>query len=93
MDTRVFSNRLEKGATLSSAEAGKIRRLRRLFSPHSGRTVIVPVDDSLIFGPAEGLEQVVSKVQKIIMDPPNAILAFPGLALKCCRNHESHCKY
>ena len=65
--------------TLSSAQAGKVRRLRRLFSPLSHRTVIVPVDDSLIFGPAGGLEQLESKIEKILADPPDAVLAFPGL--------------
>lgn len=79
MDTPVFNTRHERGNALSSAEAGKIRRLRSLFSPRSGRTLIVPVDDTLIFGPVGGLEQVVSKVRKILVDPPDAILAFPAL--------------
>jgi len=63
----------------SSAEAGKIRRLSRLLSANSHRTVIVPVDDSLIFGPTAGLEHLASKIQAILSDPPNAVLTFPGL--------------
>lgn len=83
MDSRLSNNPAEQSDALSSAQAGKIRRLKRLFSPLSGRTVIVPVDDSLIFGPAAGLEQVDSKIQKILLDPPDAILAFPGLFRSC----------
>ncbi len=64
---------------LSYAQAGKIRRMTRLFSRASGRTLIVPIDDSLIFGPSIGLEQVESKIQKILLDPPDALLSFPGV--------------
>jgi len=74
---------VEKSIAQSFAGAGKIRRMKRLFSPVSGRSLIVPVDDSLIFGPAAGLEQVQFKVKQILMDPPDAVLAFPGLF----RNH------
>lgn len=63
----------------SSAQAGKARRLARIFGPNNKGSVIVPVDDSLIFGPANGLEDIDAKVQKILIDPPDAILAFPGL--------------
>ncbi len=79
MDRHFPNNPIEHSDAMSSAQAGKIRRLKRIFSPLSGRTVIVPVDDSLIFGPTKGLEEVDAKIQKILVDPPEAILAFPGL--------------
>src|ERR1017187_7451719 len=63
----------------ASAGVGKSRRLRRLFSPVSGRTLVVPVDDSLIFGPAAGLEQAADKIRKILLETPDAILAFAGV--------------
>jgi DhnA family fructose-bisphosphate aldolase class Ia len=63
---------------LCSASTGKKRRLRRLFSSASGRVVIVPVDDSLIFGPSGGLEQLPIKLAKILEDPPDGVLAFFG---------------
>lgn len=69
----------EQLGILSTAEVGKRRRLERLLSPKSGKTVIVPVDDSLIFGPTEGLEQINSKLPRILEDPPDALLAFLGL--------------
>lgn len=62
-----------------SPEVGKSRRLRRLFPGTSGRTLIVPVDDTLIFGPTAGLEIVHSTLEKIVADPPDGILAFPGV--------------
>jgi fructose-bisphosphate aldolase/2-amino-3,7-dideoxy-D-threo-hept-6-ulosonate synthase len=74
-----FKDPVGKLDALSATQAGKVRRLRRLLSPVSNRTVIVPVDDSLIFGPAGGLEQMDSKIERILADPPEAILAFPGL--------------
>jgi DhnA family fructose-bisphosphate aldolase class Ia len=74
-----FDDPIGKLDALSSAQAGKVRRLRHLFSPVSRRTVIVPVDDSLIFGPAGGLERIETKIEKILADPPDAVLAFPGL--------------
>lgn len=61
------------------AGVGKSRRLRRLFSLIDGRTLVVPVDDSLIFGPAAGLEQAASKIRSILTEAPDAILAFPGV--------------
>ncbi|MGH9908669.1 MAG: 2-amino-3,7-dideoxy-D-threo-hept-6-ulosonate synthase [Pyrinomonadaceae bacterium] len=64
---------------LGFAQAGKIRRMSRLFSRVADRILIVPIDDSLIFGPTAGLEQVESKLQKILLNPPDALLAFPGV--------------
>jgi DhnA family fructose-bisphosphate aldolase class Ia len=64
---------------LGFAQAGKIRRMNRLFFRDASRILIVPIDDSLIFGPRAGLEQVESKIQKILVSPPDALLAFPGV--------------
>jgi DhnA family fructose-bisphosphate aldolase class Ia len=73
------SSASEKSSILSTTESGKRRRLARIFPPEFGRTVIIPVDDSLIFGPTAGLEEINSKLSKIIVDPPDAILGFPGV--------------
>jgi DhnA family fructose-bisphosphate aldolase class Ia len=43
------------------------------------RILIVPIDDCLIFGPRAGLENVQCKLQKILLDPPDALLAFAGV--------------
>lgn len=61
------------------SEVGKARRLARILSPSRQGTVIVPIDDALIFGPSMGLEEVESKLEKILADPPDAVLAFPGV--------------
>ena len=53
---------------------GKKRRLARLFQDK--KTVIVPVDDSLIFGPKEGLFEIDTTIEKIVKSKPNALLGF-----------------
>ena len=63
----------------SNAAVGKAKRLRRLISPDSGKCVIVPLDDSLLSGPALGLERLEPKIRDIVSQHPDAILGFPGL--------------
>lgn len=53
---------------------GKQRRLNRLFT--NDKTLVVPVDDSLIFGPKEGLFDLDRTLQEILSTHPNAILGF-----------------
>jgi DhnA family fructose-bisphosphate aldolase class Ia len=57
---------------------GKARRFRRIFSSKSGRTIIVPVDDGLIFGPFNGLQNMQHISHEIGQSPANAVLSFPG---------------
>lgn len=66
-------------SSLSGSQTGKARRLARLIHSGTGRTVIIPVDDGLIAGPKAGLERVESKLELMLTEPPNAILAFPAL--------------
>ena len=64
---------------------GKKRRLARLMS--NGKTVIVPIDDSLIFGPKNGLLEIESTIDKIVKSEPNALLGFQrGLELVSDKN-------
>lgn len=58
---------------------GKSRRIRKLFSQPQGKTIIVPLDDSLLAGPENGLEDLSEKVKKIVSGEPNGIIAFQGL--------------
>lgn len=60
------------------SDVGRTRRLARLFDPSSQRTVIVPVDDSLIAGPIGGLQNLKSQLLCIERACPNGILGFPG---------------
>ncbi len=57
---------------------GKKLRLSRFFSRESGKTVIVPIDDSLINGPFQGLNDLEKKILQIVKEPPNAIMGFIG---------------
>jgi len=56
---------------------GKQRRLSRIFGKDE-KTVIVPVDDSLIFGPFAGLHDINQKISNILEGNPDAILAHRG---------------
>jgi len=58
---------------------GKSKRLKRIFSHDSGKIVVVPLDDSLLAGPSNGLNDLKSKTEKIISAAPNAIIGFQGL--------------
>ena len=62
----------------SAGRLGKARRLRRLFSASSRRTIIVPLDDGLIFGPFNGLENLKHITGQLKGSAANAVLAFPG---------------
>lgn len=58
---------------------GKTRRLARLFNAETGRTVISPLDDSLLAGPEGGLRNLENKIDQIVTGGADAILAFQGL--------------
>lgn len=58
---------------------GKERRLNHLFAGKD-KCIIVPIDDSLISGPKDGLFDLQSKIEQIEKAAPNAILAFSGSA-------------
>lgn len=58
---------------------GKDRRLYHLFRGKD-KCIIVPIDDSLISGPKEGLFDLKEKIHQIETATPNAILTFPGSA-------------
>lgn len=56
---------------------GKFIRLSRIFN--NGRTVIVPIDDSLISGPENGLFRIDRTIQHIIKGKPDGIICYKGL--------------
>ena len=56
---------------------GKKIRLSRLFT--NSRSLIVPVDDSLINGPEDGLYDIEKTIKIIIGESPNGILCFKGI--------------
>ena len=58
---------------------GRTKRLKRIFSHESGKIVIVPLDDSLLAGATNGLENLSLKVEKLIESKPNAVIGFQGL--------------
>ena len=64
---------------LTTPEVGKRARLRRIFSHESARIVIVPLDDSLIAGPINGLKDLRQKLSDIVTGEPNAVIGYVGL--------------
>lgn len=61
------------------ASLGKQYRIDRIIDPESGKTVIVPIDDSLIYGPFGGLANIPKKLKQIVKGKPNAVLSFFGI--------------
>lgn len=59
---------------MTYSNIGKKRRLDRLFT--EGKTLVVPVDDSLIFGPKQGLLDLEDTIRQIVSSSPNALLGF-----------------
>ena len=59
---------------MTFSSLGKQRRLNKLFT--NGKTLVVPVDDSLIFGPKEGLFDLDRTLYEILSAQPNAILGY-----------------
>lgn len=64
--------------SLPALGVGKARRMQRLLSHQSGRTIVVPFDDGLIFGPFNGLENLPKVTDAIGRSRANAVLAYPG---------------
>src|SRR5689334_7212594 len=65
------------------AENGKTRRLAHIFGRRTNRTVRVPLDDSLLWGPEGGLRNSQQKVAQIIAGGANATMGFRGLFELC----------
>lgn len=63
--------------TMNIANLGKEKRMSKLFT--NNKTLIVPVDDSLIFGPFGGLQKLESTVSCIAERKPTAILGYKGI--------------
>lgn len=61
---------------MTSAELGKQRRMGRL--SHDGKLLVVPIDDSLIFGPFDGLFHIEDTIRAIESSGPSAILGYKG---------------
>ena len=64
--------------SLNSASIGLSRRMNRIFDAELGRARVVPVDDSLIFGPFDGLRDLDRTLVEVGDAGPSAVLAFPG---------------
>src|SRR3989338_2285270 len=62
----------------TTTQFGKSRRLAKLFTTNK-HAVFVPVDDSLLSGPINGLENPGDKVKLIAQASPDAIMGFVGM--------------
>lgn len=61
---------------MTYSNIGKQKRLDKLFT--NGKTVIVPIDDSLISGPQDGLYNIGKTIDLISSGTPNAIMGYRG---------------
>lgn len=60
----------------SSSKIGKNRHLNRIFN--YGKCVIVPLDDSFISGPEQGLSDLETKISELYYATPSAVLGYVG---------------
>ena len=58
---------------------GKTIRLRRIFEQKSGRTVIVPMDHGISMGPAKGIADIRTTINKVAEGGATAIVIHKGL--------------
>lgn len=58
---------------------GKAVRLQRIINPLTHRTLIVPLDNSLLSGPDGGLMHMDEKVRQIVAGGADAVMGFYGL--------------
>jgi DhnA family fructose-bisphosphate aldolase class Ia len=61
------------------SEIGKRIRLERIIDRRTHRTVIVPMDHGLSMGPIQGLENMVSIVDKVAEGGANAVVLHKGI--------------
>lgn len=61
------------------SEIGKRIRLERIIDRRTKRTVIVPMDHGLSMGPIEGLEDMVSTINKVAEGGANAVVVHKGI--------------
>ncbi|MEU2433124.1 hypothetical protein ABZ611_27145 [Streptomyces sp. NPDC007861] len=54
-------------------------RLRRLFSPATGRSLVIPLDHAITIGPAGGLEHPRAIVEAAALGNANAVMLRPGM--------------
>ncbi|MGA5564319.1 class I fructose-bisphosphate aldolase [Streptomyces platensis] len=54
-------------------------RLRRLFSPDTGRSLIIPLDHAITMGPRKGLEQPRSIIEAAALGKADAVMLRPGM--------------
>lgn len=70
---------------MTFSDIGKQCRMGRIFC--NNKTVIVPVDDSLISGPKEGLFDLSNTLKSIASESPNAIMGFKGTMESITKNN------
>lgn len=61
------------------SQAGKTRKLGRIFEPKTDRAVIVAMDHGLFMGPLKGLADALQVVENVLKGGPNALVISPGL--------------
>ncbi len=70
-----------------SSDMGKNRRLQRIFSPLSQKTIIVPLDHGVTQGPIQGLTKIPDLLTDITKGGANAIIGHIGIPLHYSLEH------
>lgn len=59
--------------------SGRERRLQRLFSPCSGRSVMLPIDQSVSLGPIRGINDITTALPALLASNPDVVIAHRGV--------------
>ncbi|WP_221335344.1 MULTISPECIES: class I fructose-bisphosphate aldolase [Streptomyces] len=74
-----MNDRGRTGSRESSSFGGLEIRLRRLFSPDTGRSLIIPLDHAITMGPSGGLERPRSIIEAAVLGNADAVMLRPGM--------------
>ena len=72
-------------------DVGRQVRLNRIVNPSTGKTVMVPLDHGIIFGPATGIEDPAATVRKVVAGGADAVVFNGGLAASIYREYTNRC--
>ncbi len=69
---------------------GKQKRLSRILSKESSRSVIIPLDHGTTIGPCKGIENIQETVNDMVEGKANALVMHKGMLRNsgCCNNHQ-----
>ncbi len=72
-------------------DVGKQIRYNRIVDPDTGKTVIVPMDHGILYGPASGIEDPSATVRRVVAGGANAVIFNSGMAASVYQEYSNRC--